>query len=79
MQQLHLYLTVRGGRIVPVEVKSGAAGSLRSLHLMLAAYPLCADGVVLYSGPYARLPAQRLTFMPLYCAGAVGDPTPDIV
>ena len=73
------YLAVRGGRIVPVEVKSGAAGSLRSLHLMLAAYPYCADGVVLYSGPYARLPAQRLTFMPLYYAGAVGDPTPDIV
>ena len=46
---------------------------------MLAAYPHCADGVVLYSGPYSRLPAQRLTFMPLYCAGAVGDPTPDIV
>ena len=73
------YLAIRDGRIVPVEVKSGTAGSLRSLHLMLATYPHCADGVVLYSGPYSRLPAQRLTFMPLYYAGSIGDPAPDVV
>ena len=73
------YLAIRDGRIVPVEVKSGAAGSLRSLHLMLATYPHCADGVVLYSGPYSRLPAQRLTFMPLYYAGSISDPAPDVV
>ena len=29
------YLAVRDGQIVPVEVKSGAGGSLRSLHMML--------------------------------------------
>ena len=73
------HLAVRDGRIVPVEVKSGASGSLRSLHLMLNAYPHCADGVVLYSGPYSHLPEQRLTFMPLYYAGSVGDPAPDVV
>ena len=73
------YLAIRDGRIVPVEVKSGSSGSLRSLHLMLDTYPNCADGVVLYSGTYARLPEQRLTFMPLYHAGSVGDPRPDIV
>ena len=73
------YLAVRDGRIVPVEVKSGASGSLRSLHLMLKAYPHCADGVVLYSGSHSRLPAQRLTFMPLYYAGSIGDPAPDVV
>ena len=73
------YLAIRDGRIVPVEVKSGASGSLRSLHLMLATYPHCADGVVLYSGPYSRLPAQRLTFMPLYYAGSISDPAPDVV
>ena len=73
------YLAIRDGRIVPVEVKSGAGGSLRSLHLMLAAFPNCADGVVLYSGVHSRLPEQRLTFMPLYFAGAIGHPRPDIV
>lgn len=73
------YLAVREGRIVPVEVKSGAGGSLRSLHLMLDAYPNCPEGVVLYSGAYARRPGQRLTFMPLYTAGSIGDPRPDVV
>jgi len=73
------YLAVRRGKIVPVEVKSGAGGSLRSLHLMLDTYPNCPEGVVLYSGPYAHRPEQRLTFMPLYYAGAIGDPRPDVV
>ena len=63
----------------PVEVKSGAGGSLRSLHLMLNTYPNCPEGVVLYSGTYARRPEQRLTFMPLYYAGALGDFRPDVV
>ncbi len=73
------YLVVRDGRIVPVEVKSGAGGSLRSLHLMLDTYPNCPEGLVLYSGMYARLPRQRLTFLPLYYAGSIGDPRPDVV
>lgn len=73
------YLAVRGGKIVPVEVKSGAGGSLRSLHLMLDTYPNCPEGVVLYSGTYARRPEQRLTLMPLYYAGALGDFRPDVV
>jgi predicted AAA+ superfamily ATPase len=73
------YLAVRGGKIVPVEVKSGAGGSLRSLRLMLDSYPNCPEGVVLYSGTYAHRPEQRLTFMPLYYAGSLGDPRSDIV
>ena len=73
------YLAIREGRILPVEVKSGASGSLRSLHLMLATYPNCPEGIVLYSGTYARVPEQRLTFLPLYYAACVGDPRPQIV
>ena len=73
------YLAVRRGKIVPVEVKSGAGGSLRSLHLMLDTYPNCPEGVVLYSGSYAHRPEQRLTFMPLYYAGTIGDPRPNVV
>ena len=72
------YLAIREGRILPVEVKSGAGGSLRSLHLMLATYPNCPEGMVLYSGTYARVPEQRLTFLPLYYAAQVGDPLPDV-
>lgn len=73
------YLAVRDGKIVPVEVKSGAGGSLRSLRLMLNNYRNCPEGVVLYSGTYAHRPEQRLTFMPLYYAASVGDPRAEVV
>jgi hypothetical protein len=73
------YLVVRNGRIVPVEVKSGAGGSLRSLYRMLDTYADCPEGLVLYSGTYARLPEQRLSFLPLYYAGSIGDLRPDMV
>ena len=67
------YLAVRQGNIYPVEVKSGASGSLKSLHLMLTKYQNCPQGFVLYSGTYKELPEQKLTFMPLYCASIISD------
>ena len=65
------FLAVHGGKIYPVEVKAGATGSLRSLHLMLQTYPDCPAGIVLSSRPYATLQEQKLVFAPLYCAGRV--------
>jgi predicted AAA+ superfamily ATPase len=70
------YLAVRNGSIYPIEVKSGAAGSLRSLHLMLKTYPNCPEGIVLSTQPYSRLPEQKLTFLPLYRAATL--PRPEI-
>ena len=64
-----------GGRVVPIEVKSGPSGRLRSLHLLLKEYPLCAPGLVLSEAPYAELPQQGLTFVPLYYAGTLNDQT----
>jgi uncharacterized protein len=64
------YLAVMNGKIHPVEVKSGAAGSLRSAHLFAAAYPDCGKAMVFSDRPYADLPEQRITFMPLYSAFA---------
>lgn len=52
----------------PVEVKSGASGSLKSLHLFLSTYPSCGGGLVFSPRPYARLPEQKITFLPLYAA-----------
>ncbi len=60
------YLVVCGGKIFPVEVKSGAGGSLKSLHLMLGKYPDCPGGLVLYGGVYKDLAEQKLEFLPLY-------------
>ncbi|NQZ59030.1 MAG: DUF4143 domain-containing protein, partial [Lentisphaeraceae bacterium] len=60
------FLTTYQNEIVPIEVKSGKGGSLKSLHLLLKEYPSCPKGLVLYSGPYKELPEQKLIFYPLY-------------
>ncbi len=72
------YLVVRDGTIYPVEVKSGASGSLRSLHLMLRTYPNCPRGLVLHGSPFSELKEQKLRFLPLYCAATIGAPRPSI-
>jgi uncharacterized protein len=64
------YLAVMNGIIHPVEVKSGATGSLRSLHLFLASYPECGNALVFSYQPYSDLPEQKITFLPLYSAFA---------
>ncbi len=64
------YLAVLNGKIHPVEIKSGATGSLRSLHLFLASYPECGKALVFSDRPYADLPEQKITFLPLYSAFA---------
>ena len=60
------YLVVKDNQIYPVEVKSGASGSLKSLHMILEKYENCPKGLVLYSGVYKELEEQKLLFMPLY-------------
>jgi len=67
------YLTVKGSTIYPVEVKSGAGGSLRSLHLMLENYPNCPYGLVLYDGTYSKRSEQKLVFLPLYSVASIGN------
>jgi len=67
------FITVKQGKIFPVEVKSGPAGKLRSLHLMLNNYPDCPQGFVLYSGCYKQLPEQKITFLPLYATSYIGN------
>ena len=62
------YLIVVEGKIIPVEVKSGPAGRLRSLHALLNSFPDCPYGIVLSSAPYAELPEQKLKFLPIYYA-----------
>jgi predicted AAA+ superfamily ATPase len=62
------YLIVRNNKICPVEIKGGAAGKLRSLHLLLQNYPHLEQGYVLSIAPFGKLPGQRLTFLPLYYA-----------
>ena len=65
------YLLQRDGKVYPVEVKSGKGGTLRSMRLMLDTYAHCPKGLVLYDGPYAERPEQKLEFIPLYFAGSL--------
>ncbi len=65
------YLAVKDNTIFPIEVKSGASGRMRSLHMILAKYPQCQKGIVFSSASYAELPEQHLLFLPLYYAGKV--------
>ena len=67
------YLTVCDGQIYPIEVKSGPAGKLRSLHLCLETYPNCPAGWVVQDGPYQELPDQKLIFWPLYATPLLGN------
>ena len=54
------------GKIIPLEVKSGKGGSLRSMHQLLKNYPAITSGIVLYADIYKQLPEQKLLFYPLY-------------
>jgi predicted AAA+ superfamily ATPase len=62
------YVAVIDGRIHPVEVKSGAAGRLKSLHLFLQTYRKSSKGIVFSARPYAELPESNIVFVPLYFA-----------
>jgi len=64
------YLSVVDGLVIPIEVKSGSSGRLRSLHQLLGSNPECPGGLVFSSGPYAELPDHKLTFLPLYFASS---------
>jgi uncharacterized protein len=46
------YLAVLDGTIHPVEVKSGAAGSFKSLHLFMETYGKCGKALVFSMWPF---------------------------
>lgn len=66
------FLISRKGRIYPVEVKSGASGKLRSLHLLLKNFPDCPAACVLSEGPFGVIREQKINFLPLYYAYQIG-------
>jgi predicted AAA+ superfamily ATPase len=54
------------GKILPVEVKSGASGKLKSMHLLLKTYPSISAGYVFSTRTYSEIPEQKLYFHPIY-------------
>ncbi len=63
------YVVVVDNQIIPVEVKSGPAGRLKSLHLFLREYPETPRGLVFSSRPYSdKQKVEKIIFLPLYFA-----------
>ena len=60
------YLIVRNGKIYPIEVKSGPAGKLKSMHLIMKENNACEKGIVLSSTFYKKNEFDNLIFLPLY-------------
>lgn len=65
------YLIENEGEIIPVEVKSGKSGKIKSLHLLLDTYPNVQNGYVLTENKFGEIPEQRIKFLPLFCAGSL--------
>ncbi len=63
------YLFPDHGRFIPVEVKDGPSGKLKSLHLYRKNY-VPPYSVVFHSGTYGRLDNEKIVFLPLYFAGS---------
>lgn len=59
------------GGVQPIEVKSGGAGRLRSVHQLLKENPSVRDAIVLSSASFGELPEQRIRFVPIYYAGSL--------
>jgi len=62
------YVVSKNGKIIPIEVKSGSSGKLKSMHLLLEKYRTIENGYALSLNKYSELSEQKLIFMPLYFA-----------
>jgi len=60
------YLLVKNGKIFPIEVKSGPAGRLKSLHIFLKEYHNVTNGYVMSPVVFEKTNIDKLIFMPVY-------------
>lgn len=69
------YLIETNGDIVPIEVKSGKSGSLKSLHLLLDSFPNVEKAIVFTEDKYGQLTEKGIKFLPLFHAGSIAEKT----
>lgn len=60
------FLIEKQNTIIPIEVKSGVSGSLKSMHLLLNQYQNVDKGFVFSEATYGNITEQKLVFLPLY-------------
>jgi predicted AAA+ superfamily ATPase len=65
------YLIEKEGDILPIEVKSGKSGSLKSLHLLLDTFSNINNSLVFTEDKYGELSDQEIKFLPLFYAGSM--------
>lgn len=64
------YLIPRDGTVLPIEVKAGAAGTLKSMRLFLESHPKSPRGVRFYDGePWDE--DGKISHLPLYSVGSL--------
>ena len=61
------FVVLKNGNILPIEVKSGNSGSLKSLHYLLDDYPAVEKAIVFSTAKKGNL--EKLSFVPIYWAG----------
>ena len=65
------YLIEKEGEVIPIEVKSGKSGSLKSLHLLLDTFPNINTSYVLTEDKYGELKEKKIKFFPLFRACSI--------
>ncbi len=61
------FIIVREGQIIPIEVKSGRSGSLKSLHYLLEHHPHITKAIIFSNAPFGI--NEKLHFIPIFWAG----------
>ena len=64
------FVMMQEGKIIPIEVKSGKSGSLKSLHYLLEKYPNIEKAIV-FSQVKSGI-NNKIQFVPIYFAGEAG-------
>ncbi len=67
------YLIEREGEIIPIEVKSGKSGSLKSLHLLLDTFSNISNSLIFTEDKYGELPGKKMIFLPLFYSGSTSS------
>ena len=64
------YMLAKEHEVIPVEVKSGKSGSLKSMHLLLKTFTNIKTAYIFTENKYGEIKEQKLKFLPLFCAGS---------
>jgi uncharacterized protein len=65
------YLIEKEGNIIPIEVKSGKSGSLKSLHLLLDTFTNIKTAFVFTEDKQGEIKEKGIKFLPLFQAGSI--------